>query len=605
MKRILVFLLYTLFLGCFCAYASAADSFDAEKRDLIYATEFSFSPYRIMINHEYGGFEIDITRAIFKNSAYKIHYRERIWNINDSSGTYDDANWDLIGWRVMDPIVRAKYIHSDPIFEYHWGAFTLPGVGAISLDNLKRHKVGIVGRKYPFAMLTQRGYIEKHDFTVYNSQERALQALMSGEIDVWIDERRAASSVLIKANLLSGTVYHEETEKVIPVGYAIRATPENLELKRFIDRRIKEIKADGQFEYFYKLYFGSESPELLREHERSNLLVFFCMLLVLLLLTALSTVLVFLLRKHARLSAELRLTVANLATSREQYQMAVEGADDGIIYYDETTGIPFLSPRCFAILGLDDEVERDLSTLLLAVVGLAVPEDHAQLLALLDNIKARTPVAFSSEIRIKRGDELRWILLRLKSHEDKGRLLLGGTVSDITMRKGHESVIVFYAECDPLTGIYNRRKMDSLGTEMVEACRKQQKSMSLVFMDLDNFKRINDTLGHQQGDLALKLFVNETKRLLPKDAIFGRMGGDEFIIMLPHKYRAAAVMQGILTSLNQLNEAPGPFSSSIGIAFYPQHGQTLDDLIRSADSASRLAKARGKDRIEVFSEEDI
>ena len=603
-RRAVLFSFSLLFLAFPGPYAHATDAGEAENRVLIYAADFDFSPYRVMSGGEYGGFEVDVTRAIFKDSQYDIRYRERIWNIDEPPDNFRDRDWDIIGWRILTPVVQARYICSEPIFEYHWGAFTLPGPGPLALDDLKKYKVGIVSRKYPFAMLMQRGYVQNRDFLIYDSQKQAMQALMSGEIDVWFDERLAASSTLIKANLLSETVYHEEMEIVIPVGYAIRSAPEHLELKEFIDRRIMEIKADGQFEHLYSLYFGSSSPEYLRQQERHAVLVFSAMAAGLLALVVLSAVLVLLLRKHAGVSAELKRTVANLDTSREQYQMAVESADDGIIYYDEAAGVPFLSSRCFAILGLDDAAERDLNTLLLDIVGLAAPEERDRLLALRDNINARTPVAFSSEIRIRHDGELRWFFLRLKSRADKGRFILGGTVSDITTRKGHESVIVFYAECDPLTGIYNRRKMDSLGKEMVKACREQQKSMSLVFMDLDNFKRINDTLGHQQGDLALKLFVNETKRLLPKDAFFGRVGGDEFIILLPHKYRAAAVMQGILSGLNNLKESPGPFSSSIGIAFYPQHGQILEDLIRSADSASRLAKIKGKNRIEVFSGTD-
>ncbi len=591
---------FTVFLVCCFGPAVAADSGTHEKHTLVYAADFGFSPYRIRIGEEYGGFEVDVTRAIFKDSRYEIFYQERDWKINQIPSQLRDKSWDIIGWRIIDPIVSAEYIFSDPVFEYHWGAFTLPGVGKLDIAGLSKYKVGIVGYKFPAAMLRQRGYVENRDFTVYGSQESAMRALMSGEIDIWLDERLAASSVLIKANALSETVYHEELEIVKPVGYAMRPMSEHIELKEFIDRRIREIKSDGQFESLYRSYFGSNSAEYLRKQQKSTVMVLAGMVMGLLVLAIFSAVLVSLLRKHSRLSRELRQTVAKLDTSREQYQMAVEGADDGIIYYDDATGVLFLSPRFFAILDLDASLDHDLNALLFSITSAAVPEDRDGLLALREAITKRQPIAFSTEIRIKYGEGVRWVLLRLKSHVERGRFVLGGTLSDITTRKEHESVIVFYADCDPLTGIYNRRKMDRLGKELVAACQEQRKSLSLVFMDLDNFKRINDTLGHQQGDLVLTSFVNETKRLLPKDAVFGRVGGDEFIVLLPHRYRAVAIMQGILASLNTLETSPAPISSSIGVAFYPQHGRDLEELTRSADAASGLAKARGKNRIEVF-----
>ena len=590
---------FVVFLVC-CFGPAAAGGNAHEKHALIYAADFGFSPYRIRIGDDYGGFEVDVTRAIFKDSQYTIVYQERDWRINQIPSQLRDKSWDIIGWRIIDPIVSAEYIFSDPVFEYHWGAFTLPGVGKLDIAELGKYKVGIVGYKFPAAMLRQRGYVENRDFTVYGSQERAMQALMSGEIDIWLDERLAASSVLIKANALSETVYHEELEIVKPVGYAIRPLAEHIELKQFIDRRLREIKSDGQFEYLYRLYFGSNSAEYLRKQQKNTILIIAGMVLGLFVLAIFSAVLISLLRKYSRLSRELRQAMAKLDTSREQYQMAVEGADDGIIYYDDATGVLFLSPRFFAILDLDASIEHDLDSLLFAITAAAVPEDRDGLLSLREAIVKRQPIAFSAEMRIKYGDGLRWVLLRLKSHVEKGRFVLGGTLSDITTRKEQESVIVFYADCDPLTGIYNRRKMDRLGEEMVSACREQRKTLSLVFMDLDNFKRINDTLGHQQGDLVLTGFVNETKRLLPKDAVFGRVGGDEFIVLLPHRYRAVAIMQGILASLNTLETSPAPISASIGVAFYPQHGRDLEELIRSADAASGLAKAKGKNRIEVF-----
>lgn len=610
-RKIIVFFCLIFLPSCLCAESRAAERAAQstgkggaeDNHTFIYAADFAFAPYRTRVGNDYGGFEIDITRAIFKDSKYALQYRERTWNINQIPSQLRNKDWDIIGWRIIDPIVSAEYFYSEPAFEFHWGAFTRPGVGKLDITDLKQYKTGVVTHKYPYALLRKRGYVENRDFKVFATHEAAMKALLAGEIDIWFDERLAASTALIKANLLSGVVYHEELERVTPVGYAIRPVPEHAELKRFIDKRIKEIKADGQYEYIYTLYFGANSDEYRRAQQRHTLLVISGMVLVLVLLAGISAVLVHLLRKQARLGAALRRTVDELETSKEQYQMAVEGANDGIIYYDSDVGAPFLSPRFFEILDIDSSAARDLNTLLPALITVAADEDRDKLLRLQESINRRQAVAFSAELRIRRKEGARWIFLRVRSRTDTGRYILGGAVSDITMRKEQEAVIIFYAECDPLTGIYNRRKMDSLGAEMVEACRAQQTSLSLAYIDLDNFKRVNDTLGHQQGDLVLTGFVNEVKRLLPKDAVFGRVGGDEFIILLPYKYRATAIMQGILAGMSGFTACPVPVSASIGIAFYPEHGLELEDLIKNADDAARLAKAGGKNRIVVFGEE--
>lgn len=593
-------LLAAFFLLCPASQTCRASQ-DAEgRRALVYSADFSFSPYRILTEEGFSGFEVDITRAIFKDSLYTVRYHERDWVINENP--YDDASsqWDLIGWRIIDPIVQARYLNSDQLFQYHWGAFTLPGKGLLKFEDLGQYKIGIVGRKFPFAMLDRLELKEGRDFVVYASQGDALRALTAGFIDIWYDERMAASSMLIKTNLLSGVEYHEELEVVKPVGYAIRVAPENVDLQKFINKRIGEIKADGQYEYLYKLYFGANSPEYLSEQRRKTAFTVMGLTLVVLLLTFLSAVLIRLLRRHARLGQELGRAVGELRLSREQYQLAVESADEGIVYCNSETNIPFVSPRFYAILGLDPAVERDLNGLFLDVLAVTEPEDHAKLFPLQDAVNNRRPVAFSTELRVRGGDNTRWALMHIKTQLAEGRYILGGTIADISGRKEQEAVIVFYAECDPLTGIYNRRKMGSLCESMVETCREEGKSLSLVFMDLDNFKTINDTLGHQAGDRVLQAFAEETRRLLPKDAVFGRVGGDEFLVLLPHKYRALAVMQTILASLNTLASSPAAIGSSIGIAFFPQHGATLSELVKSADAASAQAKARGKNRIEIY-----
>lgn len=159
------------------------------------------------------------------------------------------------------------------------------------------------------------------------------------------------------------------------------------------------------------------------------------------------------------------------------------------------------------------------------------------------------------------------------------------------------------AQRDSLTGLYNYKFMMQYISQSI---KKQETGMAAVlFMDLDNFKQINDTLGHLQGDYLLKLTAEVFVSVFHNKGIAGRVGGDEFLIFLP-----AAVSQDeveglagslcrAISALSQLIRMP--VSCSIGLSFFPKQGKTYHTLIQKADVALYYAKEQGKNRYAVFS----
>jgi diguanylate cyclase (GGDEF)-like protein/PAS domain S-box-containing protein len=159
---------------------------------------------------------------------------------------------------------------------------------------------------------------------------------------------------------------------------------------------------------------------------------------------------------------------------------------------------------------------------------------------------------------------------------------------------------------DPLTGLYNRRFMEeSLGVEIARG-RRSSLPVALMLFDLDHFKRINDSFGHQAGDAVLvdvaRLF---TSRLRTGDVVC-RFGGEEFLFLLPGMTLAGATARAeeIRRAVHDLElradeHAVGPMTASVGVAVYPDHGETADVLLRAADSALYRAKANGRDRVEI------
>jgi diguanylate cyclase (GGDEF)-like protein/PAS domain S-box-containing protein len=175
-------------------------------------------------------------------------------------------------------------------------------------------------------------------------------------------------------------------------------------------------------------------------------------------------------------------------------------------------------------------------------------------------------------------------------------------LSDITQKKASEELIWRQANFDTLTGLPNRNMLyEHLRQEMKKTDRSQL-PMALVFVDLDYFKEINDTLGHDKGDVLLKHVANRLLSCVRTSDIVARLGGDEFTVILSELRKPADVertAQEILKKMStpfQLGEDIAHISSSIGIALYPHDGADADSLMKSADKAMYGAKQKGRNR---------
>lgn len=158
---------------------------------------------------------------------------------------------------------------------------------------------------------------------------------------------------------------------------------------------------------------------------------------------------------------------------------------------------------------------------------------------------------------------------------------------------------------DPLTGLHNRRYLYEAGPGLLELARRNQRIACVALLDLDHFKLLNDTYGHQAGDQVLRRFAALLKETLRKSDILVRYGGEEFVAVMPDldADQAQAVLARLLESLQQLPPEPGrrrvPSGSfSAGLAVFPRHGSTLEKLLHRADKALYNAKHQGRARIE-------
>ncbi len=296
-----------------------------------------------------------------------------------------------------------------------------------------------------------------------------------------------------------------------------------------------------------------------------------------------------------------------LRESDERYALAVRGSKDGLWDWDLRQNRLYFSPRWKAMLGYNDSEIRSHPDEWFRRVH---PEDLVNLqLGINNHISGNTPY-LEAEYRILHKDgKHRWMLSRGQAVWDEhGKASrIAGSQTEITDRKTAEERLIHYAYYDELTGLPNRALfLDRLTMAISRAKRHPSQKFAVLFLDLDHFKDVNDTLGHMMGDQLL-IAVGQVllTRMRTTDTV-ARLGGDEFVILLEELKNSEDVTDiadWILEALAGPYDLQGNeifLTASIGVVFSETGYSRPDDILRDADIAMYHAKSQGKARFEVF-----
>ncbi len=178
-----------------------------------------------------------------------------------------------------------------------------------------------------------------------------------------------------------------------------------------------------------------------------------------------------------------------------------------------------------------------------------------------------------------------------------------GEIQDLQAR------LLEQASRDPLTGLYNRRFLDTIASREISRCHRENQYMVVMLIDIDHFKGVNDTYGHQAGDEVLKTLSAMLLKTARAADIPCRYGGEEFILLLPGMAADIAMIRanqwrtGFADTVTQFGASSIQVTISLGVAVYPSHGETLVALTRSADLALYRAKANGRNRVVMYEPE--
>lgn len=302
----------------------------------------------------------------------------------------------------------------------------------------------------------------------------------------------------------------------------------------------------------------------------------------------------------------LKKTKGDLEKSQHQLQSIISNVMDGIITIDETGGIHGFNPAAEEIFGYSQQevLGRNVSMLMPepersrhdAYIGRYLQTGQSRVLG----VRGREVTA------IRKNGEQFPLEMSVSEMMLGGMRYFIGIVRDITERKLVEQKLAHFAHHDYLTDLPNRILfLNSLGNSVLLAKRNKYK-VAALFLDLDGFKQINDTLGHDAGDLLLQEVASRLKEVIRASDTVARIGGDEFTFAL-HDIgsgeNAALMADKIIAALSAPFDLKGQrchVGGSIGISLYPDDADDVDKLVRQSDEAMYLAKQSGKNTYRFY-----
>ncbi len=300
-----------------------------------------------------------------------------------------------------------------------------------------------------------------------------------------------------------------------------------------------------------------------------------------------------------------------LRQTEERLRHALEGAGDAVWDWKPQQEKFHYSKRFAEMLGYAEEELGDHSEQVFKIIH---PDDERRVRNELHAFLKKHAGHYVSEMRLVCKDgSWKWILCRgtVTQRDDSGvPTLMVGTFSDITLLKQHEKQLEHIAHYDALTGIPNRVLLADRLQQALAHTRREGSILAVCYLDLDGFKLVNDTMGHEAGDRVLIEVTRRIKETIRGDDTVARLGGDEFAVLLlglraVEEY--AASLNRLLEAISQPIEIKGKLfevSASIGVALFPMDDQDADTLLRHADQAMYSAKQSGKNRYYLYDAEN-
>ena len=287
-----------------------------------------------------------------------------------------------------------------------------------------------------------------------------------------------------------------------------------------------------------------------------------------------------------------------------QLNEALESMSHGLMMFDDEMRIKIINKTARKILGIGDELNCYSKKLHEVSRLIDIQRPLVNRVRILHETLTKR-LNHKTAAKVFKLSQSQYAELSIKLRDEGGCVLV---IEDVTQRIEYQTRINQLAKFDELTGLCNRTHFIQQTKHLIQEVKRGE-TASIIFFDLDDFKRINDTLGHEAGDHILTTVAERARQILPSKAICARYGGDEFVVYVKNEHLTGTI-QALANKLVKeiaadvmFNNQRVSFGASLGISRYPSDGTSIDRLLKLADLALYAAKANGKNTYYEFTTE--
>ncbi len=618
----------------------------SDKKEVIYQVDQDYAPLTYSKNNRVYGFDPDFTNMIFNSRDYDIKYSYATWD-----KVYErivKGEIDIAGIIAVTEERKKEVLFSDILFSSSVSIYTRSSFKKIKVEDLSQLSIGVGKGYYTEELL--RTDLNINNYTTYEDMDQAIDDLDNGVIDVIFEDHWFMDSALVASNHKGSIVAQIDNLYPLPHAYAI--SKDRPDLVKYMNERIKVLQSKGIFDEIYMKYFYSHSKYYVESRRiRIVSIVSVVGIGIILIIAGMKRYIDFLKKRlsinyiklesvnneleeaHETLQSqyeeiqaqyeeiqaqfeeiqaqceELDLSRKELESSEERYRLIAECANDGLFDWNLNTDVLYLSDKWMSYLGLQGTTILGFSNYW---PGLVSKEHEVLLNEQFELCSKNHEENFASEVQmlLPKGDYV-WVSVKGKLIRDESGSIvrMAGSISDVNEHRKYEDRIFRLAYYDYLTDLPNRVFLNEKMEQVLRTVSEIQCLAALYYVDLDNFKHINDTLGHSYGDMLLQSIAEELLLLKQDGCSVFRAGGDEFIIILDQisskaeiSLWADKILELLLKEWN-LHECETYVSASIGITVIPEDGTDVEKILKNADAAMYVAKASGKGKYKFFHED--
>lgn len=565
-----------------------------------------YAPYEWLENGEYKGVAIDYMKRIEKIVGIEFQIvKNKSWN--EIINMAKNGEIDMITSIVQTP-ERSKYLNftefyrKSPVIIIDRGENGFIG----GLKYLNNKKVS-VEKNYFMEEILRKNY-PNIKLQVVDSTKKALELVNSEEVDAYVGDL-GLSDYLIKKNDFSNLRFSGQTEYFSDQGFAV--TKNNTELLSILNKAVKSLPED-EIQNTFNYWLSAERGINIKT-------IFFYGLTVLFILLIISYW-VYRLRSEI---TQRKIIENKLKESEAHYRQLTEDVNDVIWKVDTNFIITYISPADERFRGYkaSEVIGKSVFELFTDESITLLNEKLKERLELSQKGNKLPPLAIELQHKCKDGSII-WGEILSKQELDANGNIIGyhGITRESTKRRELQEKIEQLAYCDTLTKLPNRRSLDEKISYIMLRSQRSQKYCALVFIDLDNFKPLNDTYGHNVGDLLLIEVANRLNNSIRKLDAVARIGGDEFVIILDEfdenkeisKENIFKVVEKIRIYLAQVYkfniinedkeniEIEHNCTASIGVCMFKGEQESSINIFKCADSAMYEAKESGRNTIKFY-----